>query len=344
MDNVILGKTGIKVNKNGFGALPIQRITKKDAVYLLQKAFYNGIDYFDTARAYSDSEEKIGAAFEYTREKIIISTKTQAETAEGFWKDLEESLRKMKTDYIDIYQFHNPSFCPRPGDESGLYDAALEAKKQGKIRHIGITNHRIAVAREAIGSGLYETLQFPFSYLAADADLKIVEECKDADMGFIAAYLINGQNLSVEQIQKDFLWRDIKVAQGEFDSGVLIMWRINPLWTNEDQPHNSNGGYIINPLNWRTDDTVATADLNLGANIFDSKAKIANQVRHIPGFCGARINPETASLELSIAKQYQYIVDTQNSLNLNGFGFFAYNIVQNAERRMRTYKFVQQWK
>lgn len=166
----------------------------------------------------------------------------------------------------------------------------------------------------------------------------------EPDMGFIAAYLINGQNLSVEQIQKDFLWRDIKVAQGEFDSGVLIMWRINPLWTNEDQPHNSNGGYIINPLNWRTDDTVATADLNLGANIFDSKAKIANQVRHIPGFCGARINPETASLELSIAKQYHYIVDTQNSLNLNGFGFFAYNIVQNAERRMRTYKFVQQWK
>ena len=82
------------------------------------------------------------------------------------WKDLEESLTKMKTDYIDIYQFHNPAFCPKSGDESGLYDAALEAKKQGKIRHIGITNHRIAVAQEAIDSGLYETLQFPFSYLA----------------------------------------------------------------------------------------------------------------------------------------------------------------------------------
>lgn len=149
MDKVILGKTGLEVSKNGFGALPIQRITKKEAVYLLQKAFYNGINYFDTARAYSDSEEKIGAAFEYTREKIIISTKTMAQTAEGFWKDLEESLTKMKTDYIDIYQFHNPAFCPKPGDESGLYDAALEAKKQGKIRHIGITNHRIAVAEEA---------------------------------------------------------------------------------------------------------------------------------------------------------------------------------------------------
>ncbi len=186
MDKVILGKTGIEVNKNGFGALPIQRITKKDAVYLLQKAFYNGINYFDTARAYSDSEKKIGAAFEYTRDRIIISTKTQAQTAEEFWKDLEESLSKMKTDYIDIYQFHNPAFCPKPGDESGLYDAALEAKRQGKIRHIGITNHRISVAREAIESGLYETLQFPFSYLAAAADLEIVEQCKEAGMGFIA--------------------------------------------------------------------------------------------------------------------------------------------------------------
>ena len=102
MEKVILGKTGLEVSKNGFGALPIQRISKADAVYLLQKAFYNGINYFDTARAYTDSEEKIGAAFEYTRDKIIISTKTAAQTGEDMWKDLEESLRTMKTDYIDI--------------------------------------------------------------------------------------------------------------------------------------------------------------------------------------------------------------------------------------------------
>lgn len=186
MQSVRLGKTEIKVSKNGFGALPIQRITKAEAVYLLQKAFYNGINYFDTARAYSDSEEKLGAAFSYIREKLIISTKTAAQDAEGFWKDLDESLLKLKTDYIDIYQFHNPAFCPKPGDESGIYDAALEAKKQGKIRHIGITNHRLAVAREAIDSGLYETLQFPFSYLAAEPELKLVEDCKTSDMGFIA--------------------------------------------------------------------------------------------------------------------------------------------------------------
>lgn len=130
MQKVILGKTGIEVSKNSFGALPIQRISKKDAVYLLQKAFYNGINYFDTARAYSDSEEKIGAAFSYIREKLIISTKTAAQTGEELKKDLEESLRMLKTDYIDIYQFHNPAFCPKPGDGSGLYEAACEAKKK----------------------------------------------------------------------------------------------------------------------------------------------------------------------------------------------------------------------
>ena len=192
MNMVRLGKTEIQVSKNGFGALPIQRITKAEAVYLLQKAFYHGINYFDTARAYFDSEEKLGAAFPYVREKLIISTKTAAQDAKGFWADLEESLRKLGTDYIDIYQFHNPAFCPKPGDESGLYDAALKAKEEGKIRHIGITNHRLAVAKEAIASGLYETLQCPFSYLASKEEFQLVETCKEADMGFIAMKALSG--------------------------------------------------------------------------------------------------------------------------------------------------------
>lgn len=196
MNTVRLGKTELVVNKNGFGCLPIQRITKAEAVYLLQKAFYHGINYYDTARAYSDSEEKLGEAFRYVREKIVISTKTAAKTAENFWKDLDESLRKLRTDYIDIYQFHTPDFCPRPGDESGLYDAMLEAKAQGKIRHIGITNHKITVANEAVASGLYETMQFPFSYLASKKELKLVADCKEADMGFIAMKGLSGGLIS----------------------------------------------------------------------------------------------------------------------------------------------------
>ena len=105
---------------------------------------------------------------------------------------LEESLRALRTDYIDIYQFHNPAFCPKPGGEDGLYEAALEAKRQGKIRHISITNHRLAVAHEAIDSGLYDTLQFPFSYLSGPQELELVDKCRAADMGFIAMKALAG--------------------------------------------------------------------------------------------------------------------------------------------------------
>ena len=192
MDRVTLGSTGITVNKNGFGALPIQRIAQEDAVHLARKAYKAGIRFFDTARAYSDSEEKLGAAFEGMREKVFISTKTMAKDVEGFWKDLETSLSLLKTDYIDIYQFHNPSFCPKPGDGTGLYEAMLEAKAQGKIRHIGITNHRMSVAEEIIESGLYETLQFPFCYLATDREKALVQGCKEKNIGFIAMKALSG--------------------------------------------------------------------------------------------------------------------------------------------------------
>lgn len=192
MVEVTLGNTGITVNKNGFGALPVQRVTKDAGVALIRKAYENGINFFDTARFYTDSEEKVGEALKDVRDHVYIATKTGALTAEDFWKDLETSLGLLQTDHIDIYQFHNPPFCPKPGDGSGLYEAMLEAKAQGKIRHIGITNHRLAVAQEAIDSGLYETLQFPFCYLATEKDLQLVDNCKKAGMGFIAMKALSG--------------------------------------------------------------------------------------------------------------------------------------------------------
>ncbi len=192
METVRLGKTEIVTNKNAFGALPIQRIPEEDAVYLLRKAYDNGITFFDTARWYTDSEHKVGVAFHGMRDKIFIATKTGAQDAETFWKDLETSLNNLQTDYIDIYQFHNVPFCPKPGDESGLYDAMLKAKEQGKVKHIGITNHRLSVANEAVESGLYETLQFPFCYLATEKDIELVGKCKEADMGFVAMKALSG--------------------------------------------------------------------------------------------------------------------------------------------------------
>ena len=192
MTKVTLGKTGITVEKNAFGALPIQRISREEAVKLLRKAYDHGVTCYDTARFYTDSEEKVGEAFEGMREKVYIATKTGASDAEGFWKDLGTSLGNLRTDYVDLYQFHNPAFCPKPGDGSGLYEAMLEAKEKGMVRHIGITNHRLNVAEEAIQSGLYETLQFPFSYLATEKELGLVEKCARADMGFIAMKALAG--------------------------------------------------------------------------------------------------------------------------------------------------------
>ena len=189
---VRLAKTEIITEKNAFGALPIQRISREAAVTLLRKAYGGGMRFFDTARFYTDSEEKLGEAFEGMRDKVIIATKTGATTVEKFWEDLATSLRNLRTDHVDLYQFHNPSFCPKPGDGSGLYEAMMEAKAQGKVLHAGITNHRLNVAMEAIESGLYETLQFPFCYLSTEKDLALVEACKKADMGFIAMKALSG--------------------------------------------------------------------------------------------------------------------------------------------------------
>ena len=130
MGRIKLGRTGLVVEKQGFGCLPIQRISKAEAVELLHRAYDGGMNYFDTARAYSDSEEKVGAAFAGMRDRVILATKTAAQTADGFWKDLESSLRALGTDHIDVYQFHNPAFCPKPGDGSGLYEAMLEANPE----------------------------------------------------------------------------------------------------------------------------------------------------------------------------------------------------------------------
>ncbi len=186
MKQLTLGSTGITVPQNGFGALPIQRVTKDEAVALLHQAYDGGIRYFDTARAYSDSEEKLGAAFHGMWNKVFIATKTHAKTPAEFWQHLETSLRLLQTDCIDVYQFHCVDQCWRPGDGSGMYEAMLEAKQQGKIRHIGVTAHKIQVAFDCVESGLYETMQFPFSYLASEKEIQLVRLCREKNVGFVA--------------------------------------------------------------------------------------------------------------------------------------------------------------
>ena len=192
MKTVRLGKTGITVPQNAFGCLPIQRDSKEVAVKLLREAYEGGMRFFDTARAYTDSEEKVGEAFDGMRDQIFIATKTHAKTPDGFWKDLETSLKLLRTDYIDIYQLHMAPQCYRPGDGTGMYECLVKAKEQGLIRHIGITAHKLMVAQEIVESGLYETLQYPFSYLSSEKEIALVNACGKADMGFICMKALAG--------------------------------------------------------------------------------------------------------------------------------------------------------
>ncbi len=213
---ITLGKTGIRVPQNAFGALPIQRVSVETAVYLLRRAYEGGMRFFDTARAYSDSEIKVGEAFFGMRDKVYIASKTQATTPQKFWQDLDTTLKNLRCDYVDIYQLHCVKQCYRPGDGTGMYECLVKAKEEGKIRHIGITAHKIGVAEEIVESGLYETLQFPFSYLATDRDKALVGACHEADMGFIAMKGLSGGLLTNSRACMAFMT----------DYDVLPIWGI----------------------------------------------------------------------------------------------------------------------
>ena len=217
MKTITLGRTGITTPQNAFGALPIQRVSTDYAVMLLRKAYEGGMTFFDTARAYTDSEEKIGVAFEGMRDKVFIASKTHAMTPEEAKAELETTLRNLKTDYLDLYQLHQAPQCFKPGDGTGMYEFLLEAKEQGKVRHIGITAHKIGVAEEVVASGLYETLQYPFNYLATERELAMVKACGEAGMGFIAMKGLSGGLLNNANACMAFM--------SQFDH-VLPIWGI----------------------------------------------------------------------------------------------------------------------
>ena len=181
-----LGKTGLTVTRPAMGCLPIQRCSEDEAVSILQKAYEGGIRYFDTANAYTDSEKKIGLALSDVRENIVISTKSAGTDKNTVLSHIENSLKMMKTDYIDLFQFHQVQSVPDPDDPEGAYAGALEAKRRGWIRHIGFTSHRVDVAEQCIASGNFETCQFPFSYISGERDLALADKCREAGMGFIA--------------------------------------------------------------------------------------------------------------------------------------------------------------
>jgi aryl-alcohol dehydrogenase-like predicted oxidoreductase len=187
VEKVTLGKSGLIVSRTSFGALPIQRLDFNTSRDILLRAVEGGINFFDTARGYSDSEEKIGFALAPRRQDVIIATKSSgAKNRKDVMNLLEKSLTQLKTDYVDLLQLHNPPELPDPEDPESLYAGLLEAQKQGKVRFIGITNHSRKNIIEAAKSGLYDTVQFPLSAISSDEDLELAAICKENNVGLIA--------------------------------------------------------------------------------------------------------------------------------------------------------------
>jgi predicted aldo/keto reductase-like oxidoreductase len=192
MELMRLGRTGLTISRTGFGALPIQRVSFDEARALLRRAYDAGVTFFDTARGYSDSEEKIGYALADVRLKIVIATKISATDRRSFLEKLAVSLRSLKTDYVDVLQLHWPHELPDAADAESIYAGLMEAKDKGMTRFVGITHHAREKAAEAVASGLYDTLQFPLNAISSEPDLALIDLCRKHDVGVIAMKALSG--------------------------------------------------------------------------------------------------------------------------------------------------------
>ena len=186
MEYRVLGKTGLKVSRLGFGGIPIQRIDAEGTKALMHRLLEAGVNYIDSARGYTVSEEYIGYGLEGIRDKFILATKGRGLTKQAMQKDVETSLRNFRTDYIDLYQFHNPSLedletITAPG---GALEALRDAKAAGTVRHIGLTAHSVQVFEKALDMDWVETIMFPYN-LVENQGAELIAKCQEKNIGFI---------------------------------------------------------------------------------------------------------------------------------------------------------------
>ncbi len=238
MQYVTLGKTGLCVSRVGFGGIPIQRIEKDEAPALIEALVENGINYIDTARGYTVSEEWIGAAIEGRRGQFILATKSMARDRAGMAKDIETSLHNLRTDHIDLYQVHNPSMDQldavlAPG---GALEALMEAKAAGKIRHIGITAHAIAVFKRALELDWVETIMFPYNIVESQCE-ELLPLCREKNIGFIAMKPLAGGAIE-----------DGEAAMRYIAANELVTISIPGMYSAEEVRANAKAGMNSAPL------------------------------------------------------------------------------------------------
>ncbi|MBN2238983.1 MAG: aldo/keto reductase [Dehalococcoidales bacterium] len=209
MEKFRLGKTDLMVTKIGFGGIPIQRLTEEGAVQVVRRCIDLGINFIDTANGYTTSEERIGKAIKGQRENLIIATKTGGRDAKTAQEHLDLSLKRLQTDYIDIYQFHGVSTPEhmKAVFEGGLYEVAEKAKKAGKIRHISVTSHSMDMSKELVKTDKFETLMFPFNFITNEPMEELIPLCRQHDVGFIAMKPMAGGMLENAAVAFKYLFK-----------------------------------------------------------------------------------------------------------------------------------------
>ncbi len=211
MKKIRLGKTDMMVTRIGFGGIPIQRLTEAEAVKVVRRCIDLGVNFIDTANGYTVSEERIGKAVKGRRDDVFIATKSGSREAAEIQKNLDLSLQRLDTDYIDLYQFHGvndqATLDKILAPESELYIVFEKAKKAGKIRHIGITSHQIDIAKKQVESDRFETVMFPFNFITCEHAEELLPLCKEHDVGFIDMKPMAGGMLDNATIAFKYLFR-----------------------------------------------------------------------------------------------------------------------------------------
>ncbi len=189
MEKIRLGRTEMMVTRLGFGGIPIQRASEEEAIAIVKKCLELGINFLDTANAYTTSEERIGKAIKGKRESVFLATKSQARNREDVEKHLKLSLQRLGVDYIDLYQFHNISDTKTLEtmlDPNGPRAVVEDAKRAGLVKHIGATSHQIDVAKDIVKTGLFETIMFPLNFMSYEGKEELLSLARQHDVGFIA--------------------------------------------------------------------------------------------------------------------------------------------------------------
>ena len=244
MEKIRLGKTNLMVSRIGFGGIPIQKPTEDDAVTIVENCLDLGINFIDTSRVYTNSEERIGKALSGRREEVIIATKTVSRTAEKISEDLETSLQKLGSTYVDLYQFHNVStqddlkavIAPW-----GPLDCVRKAKEEGRVRHIGITSHRLDVAKAAVKAGCFETIMVALNFVNTEAADDLLAMAQQSDTGVIIMKPMAGGMLENPVLAFKYLMQfpDILLLvgiakEGEMEENIRIVNAREPI-SGDDQ-------------------------------------------------------------------------------------------------------------